>query len=126
MNTNEVFVLASQCEQVDYIEDMKDSVWLAVNKTTPRDLYFRPSIVDNNEVPDDQSLNNEAAYQEDVPQINRVALDETNTDNVCLGLHRTDFEEENISGPFQEILNITELPILVMMRIQMFKVMMML
>ena len=67
LNTNEVFVLATQCEQVDYIEDMKDSVWLAVNKTTPRDLYFSPSIVDNNEVPDDESLNNEAAYQEDVP-----------------------------------------------------------
>ena len=79
---------------------MKDFVWLAVNKTTPRDQYFSPSIVDNNEVPDDESLNNEASYQEDVPQINCVALDETNTDNVCLGLHRKNFEEENISRLF--------------------------
>ncbi|KAF3627155.1 hypothetical protein FXO38_28893 [Capsicum annuum] len=42
LNTNEPFILASQSEQVFYLNDMVDKDWLIVVKHNPRDLFNVP------------------------------------------------------------------------------------
>ncbi|MQL77652.1 hypothetical protein Taro_010061 [Colocasia esculenta] len=51
LRTNEPFVLASQVEQVWYVEDPKNSGWFVVRKTRPRDLF---------DVQDGQTVDKEA------------------------------------------------------------------
>ncbi|XP_070008973.1 uncharacterized protein LOC107821067 isoform X2 [Nicotiana tabacum] len=62
LNTNEPFVLASQSEQVFYLDDMVDKDWLVVVKTNPRNLFNMPENDDCVEV-DEEALLNEEAYQ---------------------------------------------------------------
>lgn len=42
LQTNEPFVLASQCEQVFYVRDNARSGWLVVTKAVPREFYVVP------------------------------------------------------------------------------------
>lgn len=56
LNTNEPFVLASQSEQVFYLNDMVDKDWLVVVKTNPHDLFNMPEVKD-------ETLLNEDVYQ---------------------------------------------------------------
>ncbi|XP_073112429.1 uncharacterized protein [Elaeis guineensis] len=66
LNTNEPFVLASQAEQVFYVEDLVDSNWLVVVKTYPRDAYDVPSVDnDADDDDDDDSLIEDDVYQQE-------------------------------------------------------------
>ncbi|XP_073105181.1 uncharacterized protein [Elaeis guineensis] len=66
LNTNEPFVLASQAQQVFYVEDLVDSNWLVVVKTYPRDAYDVPSVDnDADDDDDDDSLIEDDVYQQE-------------------------------------------------------------
>ena len=66
LRTNEPFILSSQAVQVFYVEDPKDSNWLIVMKTQPRDSYNIP--MNGADLEGDSEILNidiEDAYQED-------------------------------------------------------------
>ncbi|XP_073098635.1 uncharacterized protein [Elaeis guineensis] len=71
LNTSEPFVLASQAQQVFYVEDLVDSNWLVVVKTYPHDAYDMPSVdndVDDDD--DDDSLIEDNVYQQEEQEQN--------------------------------------------------------
>ncbi|PHT26319.1 hypothetical protein CQW23_34068 [Capsicum baccatum] len=85
LNTNEPFLLASQCEKVFYLNDMVDKNWLVVIKTNPRALSNVP------EVELDTSLNEDVYQQDEVEDI--LCANNHETDNE-LPLHQDDVEPE--------------------------------
>ncbi|PHU05138.1 hypothetical protein BC332_25960 [Capsicum chinense] len=85
LNTNEPFVLASQSEQVFYLNDLVDKDWLLVVKTNPRDLFNMP------EFEREASLNDEVYQQDEVEDILCGNNQET---NIEVSLHRDDVEVE--------------------------------
>ena len=97
LNTNEPYVLASQAEQVFYVENIVEKDWLFVVKTTPRDLYNMPHVEDNNadDGDDDSCVDKEDAYQE-------IEIEDDNPHNYIINndinvvLHRDDIEPERI------------------------------
>ncbi|KAJ6823831.1 uncharacterized protein M6B38_129195 [Iris pallida] len=71
LNSNEPFVLASQAEQVFYVEDNVANDWLVVVKTTPRDLYNMPPPLEkegNSSDIDDSSSEDDAYQQQEFEQ----------------------------------------------------------
>ncbi|KAM3236162.1 hypothetical protein P3L10_016199 [Capsicum annuum] len=87
LNTNEPFVLVSQCEQVFYLNDMVDKDWLVVVKTNPRDFFNVP------EVELDTSLNEDVYQQDEVEDMLCANNHET---DIEVPLHRDDIEPESV------------------------------
>ncbi|KAM3285019.1 hypothetical protein P3S67_023818 [Capsicum chacoense] len=87
LNTNEPFVLASQSEQVLYLNDLVDKDWLIVVKTNPRDLFNMPEF--EREV----SLNDEVYQQDEVEVI--LCGNNLETD-IEMSLHMDDVEAETV------------------------------
>ena len=56
LKTNEPFVMASQCEQVFYVEDITNSNWLCVVKVAPRDYFDIPMQGDEEFNNNDQEM----------------------------------------------------------------------
>ena len=98
LNTNEPYVLASQAEQVFYVEDIVEKDWLVVVKTNPRDLYSMPPVCSDNDddVDDDSSINEDDAYQEIEIEDNFPYNDGIDNE-LTVVLHRVDIEPEKIS-----------------------------
>ncbi|KAF7821161.1 uncharacterized protein G2W53_026616 [Senna tora] len=89
LKTNEPFVLASQAEQVFYVNDIVDEDWLIVVKTSPRDLFNMP---DEDVVGRDEQGE---AYQQSRTELNVQTNDEID-DDITVTLHRVDIDPENI------------------------------
>ncbi|PHU04670.1 hypothetical protein BC332_25492 [Capsicum chinense] len=87
LNTNESFVLASQSEQVLYLNDLVNKDWLIVVKTNPCDLFNVP------EVEREASLNDNVYQQDEVKDILCGNNQET---DIEVSLHREDVEAEAI------------------------------
>lgn len=96
LNTNEPFVLASQSEQVFYVNDMIDKDWLVILKTSPRDLFNVPEKDDNSLDVEDKLLTNEEAYQQEEVEFTMEHID-NQLDDIFVSLHRNDVEPESIS-----------------------------
>lgn len=109
LTSNEPFILASQAEQVFYVQDLVNSDWLVVVKTSPRDLYKMPLTNDENLDDDDDDDSNddeEDAYQEEdigggFDMTSSIEID----DNLTVMLRRDDVEPncadlnvENVAG----------------------------
>ncbi|KAK9281588.1 hypothetical protein L1049_004491 [Liquidambar formosana] len=78
-NTNEPFVLASQAEQVFYVNDSKlGNNWQVVVKTQARDLYDVPEHKDDGPIGDDEP------YQQNESYIVAGTLDVSDDDFVAL------------------------------------------
>ncbi|OIT36080.1 hypothetical protein A4A49_58901, partial [Nicotiana attenuata] len=96
LNTNKPFVLASQLEQVFYLDDMVDNDWLVVVKTNPRDLFKMPDNDDNCVDIEDEELLNEEVYQQKEAEFNTLYTnDQQNI--VEVSLHRDNVEPQSIS-----------------------------
>ncbi|KAF7802613.1 uncharacterized protein G2W53_041724 [Senna tora] len=93
LNTNEPFVLASQAEQVFYVNEFMDEDWLFVVKTSPCDLFNMPN---GDELIGDEQV--EASQQLQIAS-NVQSNDEidVNEEVFEMNLHRHDIEPENIS-----------------------------
>ncbi|KAF3617593.1 putative formin-like protein 3-like [Capsicum annuum] len=87
LNTNEPFVLASQSEQVFYLNDLVDKDWLIILKTNPRDLFNVP------EVERETSLNDEV-YQQD--KVEDILCGNNLETEIEMSLHRDDVEAETV------------------------------
>ncbi|XP_028799277.1 uncharacterized protein LOC114754652 [Neltuma alba] len=70
LQTNEPFILASQAEQVFYVDDIVDPGWIVVVKTNPRDLFNMP--IENVNVGSDVNIAmvDEEPYQQLVVDLN--------------------------------------------------------
>lgn len=91
LNTNEPFVMASQVEQVFYLDDMVDQDWLVVVKTNPRDLFSMPRQ-DN----EGESLSVEDAYQQEEVEHNFfIHIEDTN--DIAVVLFRDDVQPQSLS-----------------------------
>ncbi|WMV33230.1 hypothetical protein MTR67_026615 [Solanum verrucosum] len=88
LNTNEPFVLASQSEQVFYLNDMIDKDWLVVVKTNPRDLFNMPDV-------EEEELINDEVYQQEEVECNILNTNDHET-NIEVSLHRDDIEPETV------------------------------
>ncbi|XP_075111839.1 uncharacterized protein LOC107799971 [Nicotiana tabacum] len=96
LNTNEPCVLASQSEQVFYLDDMVDNDWLVVVKTNPRDLFKMPDNDDNCLDIEDEELLNEEVYHQEKAEFNTLCTnDEENI--VEVSLHRDNVEPQSIN-----------------------------
>ena len=94
LKTNEPFVLASQAEQVFYIDDIVDKDWLVVVKTSPRDLFNMPQTYDDRD-DDNELLCNEEAYQQ--MEIESNIQPNNEVDHVIVAaLHRDDIEPMSV------------------------------
>ncbi|XP_019244414.1 PREDICTED: uncharacterized protein LOC109224282 [Nicotiana attenuata] len=100
LNTNETFVLASQSEQVFYLEDMVDKDWLIVVKKNPRDLFNIPEVDDNSVEVEDEALLNEEAYQQEEVDLNILQSNDQEND-VDVALHRDDVQPQSIDASIQ-------------------------
>ncbi|KAF7800647.1 uncharacterized protein G2W53_044923 [Senna tora] len=89
LKTNEPFVLASQAEQVFYVNDIVNEDWLIVVKTSPCDLFNMP---DEDVVGRDEQGE---AYQQSWTELNVQTNDEID-DDITVTLHRVDIDPENI------------------------------
>ncbi|XP_018634397.2 uncharacterized protein [Nicotiana tomentosiformis] len=96
LNTNEPFVLASQSEQVFYVNDMVDKDWLVVLKTSPRDLFNMPEEDDNCTNVEDEALQNGEAYQQKEVEFNMKRNGDQEND-ILVSLHRDDVEPHIIN-----------------------------
>ncbi|XP_073103331.1 uncharacterized protein [Elaeis guineensis] len=98
LNTNEPFVLASQAQQVFYVEDLVDSNWLVVVKTYPRDAYDVPSVDnDADDDDDDDSLIEDDVYQQEEQEQNFQYGQVMNNDELIGALHRDDLQPQSFS-----------------------------
>ncbi|XP_073108719.1 uncharacterized protein [Elaeis guineensis] len=98
LNTNEPFVLASQAQQVFYVEDLVDSNWLVVVKTYPRDAYDVPSVDnDADDDDDDDSLIEDDVYQQEEQEQNFQYGQVMNNDELIGVLHRDDLQPQSFS-----------------------------
>ncbi|XP_049359540.1 uncharacterized protein LOC125824236 [Solanum verrucosum] len=87
LNTNEPFVLASQCEQVFYLKDMVDKDWLVVVKTNPRDLFNMTEV--------EETVMNEEAYQQEEVECNILCPNDHEPD-IHVSLYRDDVEPQTV------------------------------
>ncbi|XP_055960302.1 uncharacterized protein LOC126662217 [Mercurialis annua] len=90
LDTEEKFVLASQVEQVFYVQDPLDSNWLIVKKAPPRDLYNIPSGDTNNIFDDEEAYQQPELYN--VPTSSNIYSSsvQLETDNERFPLNRDD------------------------------------
>ncbi|WMV18530.1 hypothetical protein MTR67_011915 [Solanum verrucosum] len=88
LNTNKPFVLASQCEQFFYLNDMINKDWLVVVKTNPRDLFNMPDV-------EEEELINDEVYQQEEVECNILNTNDHET-NIEVSLHRDDIEPETV------------------------------
>ncbi|XP_060170851.1 uncharacterized protein LOC132601805 [Lycium barbarum] len=88
LNTNEPFVLASQSEQVFYLNDMVNKDLLVVVKTNPRDLFNIPEV-------EDEALLNEEVYQQEDVECNILRTNDQETE-IEVSLHRDDIEPQTV------------------------------
>ncbi|KAI9120320.1 hypothetical protein K1719_007353 [Acacia pycnantha] len=70
LQTNEPFILASQAEQIFYVDDLVRPSWLVVVKTNPRDLFNMPIDKDNDVSGVNVVMVDEVAYQQLVVDLN--------------------------------------------------------
>ncbi|XP_016479237.2 uncharacterized protein LOC107800549 [Nicotiana tabacum] len=96
LNTNEPFVLASQSEQVFYVNDMVDKDWLVVLKTSPRNLFNMPEEDDKCTNVEDEALQNGEAYQQNEVEFNMERNGDQEND-ILVSLHRDDVEPHIIN-----------------------------
>ena len=90
LKTNEPFVLACQCEQVFYIEDISNANWLCVMKVTPRDFFDIPLPKDG-EDNDNERAENLEAYQQHMPSDQGETSNTLDNDNnIVLTWNRVD------------------------------------
>ena len=80
LNTNEPFVLASQCEQVFYLNDMVDKDWLVILKKNPHDLFRMPENNDNRVKDEHEEFVDEEVYQQEEVEINMLSTDAQEND----------------------------------------------
>ncbi|WCJ29136.1 hypothetical protein M5689_010791 [Euphorbia peplus] len=98
LNTDEPFILASQAEQVFYVEDPKKPNWLVVVKNQPRDSYKLP--FKSQDVISEENCDDDVFQEEEIATDFRATrpLDDEDIDNeVVIG-----FEEIPISIVNQE------------------------
>ncbi|XP_019264950.1 PREDICTED: uncharacterized protein LOC109242560 [Nicotiana attenuata] len=95
LNTYEPFVLAPQCEQVFYVDDMSNKDWLVVVKTNPRDLFNMPEKDINSTEIEDEVLSSEDAYQQEQVEINTSRIHAQEID-IVVSLYRDDVEPQII------------------------------
>ncbi|XP_060201915.1 uncharacterized protein LOC132630351 [Lycium barbarum] len=88
LNINQPFVLASQSEQVFYLNDMVNKDWLVVVKTNPRDLFNIPEV-------EDEALLNEEVYQQEEVECNILRTNDQETE-IEVSLHRDDIEPQTV------------------------------
>ncbi|XP_009782279.1 uncharacterized protein [Nicotiana sylvestris] len=101
LNTNEPFVLASQSEQVFYLDDMVDNDWLVVVKTNPRDLFKIPDNNDNCVDIEDEELQNEEVYQQEEAEFN-TSFTNDQENIVDVSLHRDNVKPQSINNHNEE------------------------
>ncbi|KAI9126182.1 hypothetical protein K1719_002603 [Acacia pycnantha] len=70
LQTNEPFILASQAEQIFYVDDLVQPSWLVVVKTNPRNLFNMPIDKDNDVSGVNVVMIDEVAYQQLVVDLN--------------------------------------------------------
>ncbi|XP_075105600.1 uncharacterized protein LOC142179445 [Nicotiana tabacum] len=96
LNTNEPFMLASQSEQVFYLDDMVDNDWLVVVKINPRDRFKIPDNYDNCVDIEDEELLNEEVYQQEEAEFNTLCTNDQ--ENIVeVSLHRDNVEPQSIN-----------------------------
>ncbi|XP_019255076.1 PREDICTED: uncharacterized protein LOC109233657 [Nicotiana attenuata] len=95
LNTNEPFVLASQCEQVFYVDDMSNKDWFVVVKTNPCDLFNMPEKDINSTEIEDEVLSSEDSYQQEQVEINTSRIHAQEID-IVVSLYRDDVEPQII------------------------------
>ena len=90
LSTTEPFVLASQAEQVFYVDDMSKEGWLVVVKTNPRDLFNMPAQDES-----DDDLEELEAYQQLEVEGN-VLHNDNDEVNIDVALHRNGVQSQSI------------------------------
>ncbi|XVE98567.1 hypothetical protein REPUB_Repub03eG0117000 [Reevesia pubescens] len=107
LKTEEPFVVASQVEQVYYVQEPKDPNWLIVQKAPPRDLYNIPiAISDTDDLVDDGEIYRQDEYDES-------GRTQRSLDDTCkiTTLQRNDIVGETIPSEIvkeiEEIMNTT-------------------
>ncbi|XP_060190507.1 uncharacterized protein LOC132619696 [Lycium barbarum] len=88
LNANEPFVLATQSEQLFYLNDIVDKDWLVAIKTNPRDLFNMPEV-------EDEALLNEEVYQQEEVECNILRTNDQETD-IEVALQRDDVEPQTV------------------------------
>lgn len=82
LNSNELFVLDSQVEQVFYVPEPRNKDWLVVIKTEPHDLYNMPEIeVDEDTL--DQG-DDEPVQQDEIEDPGCILWSSRQIKNLCL------------------------------------------
>jgi Domain of unknown function (DUF4216) len=93
-NATDPYILASQAKLAYYVRDIKDSKWLIVVKTQPRDTYDM-SVVENNFDSDDESTTVYVQENEDIGGTYIVEGD----DNIALKRTDVDVVTEDAPAP---------------------------
>lgn len=96
LKTNEPFILACQAEQVFYIEDPKESSWLAVLKNQPRDFYNMPEASNEDTVGSILMDDEDIAYQQEEYDNYGRTLRPLDDDNEIAALNRNDIIPEQV------------------------------
>ncbi|WCJ24620.1 hypothetical protein M5689_006565 [Euphorbia peplus] len=90
--TYDPFVLESQVEQVFYVPEPRDTNWLVVIKTEPRDLYKIPKINTDDSAVDQTDV--EAVQQETCRGSNIMRTQSELVDDICLATTHFTVERE--------------------------------
>ncbi|KAJ1400600.1 hypothetical protein SESBI_29468 [Sesbania bispinosa] len=85
LKTHEPYILASQAQQVYYVKDTKDPIWLVVIKTKPRDFY---------DIPDEPT--NEACQENE--EIGLIPFSTSHDIDQVLSLSRNDLTQPTVNG----------------------------